>query len=339
VASTAAAFAAPLALFTLGACGLGRPELAQEPPALLDLEEPLDRRDEPDDEDARRALAPGAFTGVTVRAAGASLDALSAEDGALEVAAVVENSPADFAGVEPGDLILEVRLGARAEVPRWPSAWRAIELSAEPGATIELVLDRAGREHTLRLTAAARARAAPREAAERFREEERAGVVLRTATEVEARAAGLGPGGGAVVVGLARASPWRRAGVVYGDVVASIDGARVEHPQVVLDTLRRAPAGSALALTLVRGAQTLALEVRVTARASELRSISIPFLYSWESDRGRSETSILFGLYRREATPAAWRVRLLWFVSFSGGDADRLVEDVPAPAAPAGDGR
>ena len=35
-------------------------------------------------------------------------------------------------------------------------------------------------------------------------------------------------------------------------------------------------------------------------------------------------TSMLLGLFRWEKTPAAWRVRLLWLIRFSGGDADRL---------------
>ena len=41
----------------------------------------------------------------------------------------------------------------------------------------------------------------------------------------EARAAGLGPGGGAVVVGLSERSPWRAAGLRFGDlIVAALDG-------------------------------------------------------------------------------------------------------------------
>ncbi|MBI5364967.1 MAG: PDZ domain-containing protein, partial [Planctomycetes bacterium] len=83
-----------------------------------------------------------------------------------------------------------------------------------------------------------RARAAKRAEAERFREEAKAGVVVRTATEVEARAAGLAPGAGAVVVGLARKSPWRAAGVRFGDLVVTVDGEPVAHPEVLMSALR-----------------------------------------------------------------------------------------------------
>ena len=36
--------------------------------------------------------------------------------------------------------------------------------------------------------------------------------------------------------------------------------------------------------------------------------------------------TILLGLYKRTRTPAAWEVRLLWFIKIRGGDADRLEE-------------
>ncbi|MCY2961121.1 MAG: hypothetical protein NTY35_13250 [Planctomycetota bacterium] len=326
----------------LPACSIGKRSLPVDPPPLADLEEPLDLRDEPRDEDARRDLPTGSFTGISVGAASDSLDALASDAGGLVVQAVVENSPGDLAGVELGDLVVEVRAGGRASNPRWPSEWRELELATSPGTRLEVVLDRAGAERTVAIVTVARARPAARENVERFREEERVGVVLRTASEVEARAAGLGPGGGAVVVGLSRASPWRAAGVRYGDLVRAIGGEAVAHPQVVLDAIRKTPADGGLELGIVRDGAQIDLQAGVSRRASELQEIDIPLLYSYSSDRGRSETSILFGLYRYESTPAAWRLRLLWFLEFSGGEADRLeVERSPgspgADSAPSGD--
>lgn len=311
----------------LSACSIGRGSLPVEPPPLADLEEPLDRREEPRDEDARRALPSGSFTGIELAASTDTLDALTADEGGLAVRAVVENSPADLAGVEVGDLVVEVRANGATTTPRWPGEWRDVELATPAGATIALVLDRAGVERTAQITTVARARPAARGAVERYREEERVGVVLRTATEVEARAADLGPGGGAVVVGLSRASPWRAAGVRYGDLVRAIDGEDVAHPQVVLDAIRKAPEDGELALEVVRDGARVAARARVSQRASELREIDVPLLYSYSRDRGRSETSVLLGIYKHESTPAAWRTRLLWFVEFGGGDADRLEEE------------
>lgn len=320
----------------LSACSIGKRDLPDAPPPLADLEEPLDRREEPADEDARRALPPGSFTGITVRAATDSLDALASDEGGLVVEGVVENSPADLAGVEAGDLIVEARANGAATSPRWPSDWREIELAAAPGARVELVLDRAGVERTAGITTVARARPAAREAAERFREEERVGVVLRTATEVEARAAGLAPGAGAVVVGLSRASPWRAAGLRYGDLVTKVGGEDVAHPQVVLDVVRRSDPGEPLVVTVVRDGAARDVTTSVTERDTETHSIDVPLLFSYENDRGRRETSVLLGIYKKESTPAAWRVRILWFIELSGGDADRLEELDAEEAAPAG---
>jgi len=311
----------------LPACSIGKRELPLDPPPLIDLEEPLDLREEPRDEDARRAAPAGSFTGIAIAPASESLDALASDEGGLAVENVVENSPADLAGVETGDLIAEVRVAGETQTPRWPSEWRALELATPSGEKLVLVLDRAGVERQVTLTTVPRARPGPREPVERFREEERAGVVMRTASEVEARAAGLGPGGGAVVVGLSRASPWRKAGLRFGDLIRAVDGATTGHPQVVIDAIRAAPEGGTLVLDLLRDSRPLKLEVRVTERESELRTIDIPLLFSYENDRGRSETSILFGLYKHESTEAAWRTRFLWFIEFSGGDADRLQED------------
>jgi len=318
------------ALALVPACSIGKRSLPVDPPPLADLEEPLDLREEPRDETERRELPVGSFTGLVVGAASDSLDALADESGGLVVSGVVENSPADLAGVATGDLVVEVRAGGNTTSPRWPSAWREVEIAAAPGSTLEIVLDRAGVERTVSITTVARARPAAREDSERFREDARVGVVLRTATEVEARAADLGPGGGAVVVGLSAASPWRTAGVRYMDLVRSIAGEPVAHPQVVLDEIRKAPEDGRLELVIVREGRTIELSPAVSKRAGELREIDIPLLYSYTSDRGRTETSILFGLYLHESTRAAWRTRILWFLDFSGGDADRLEEE-PVP--------
>jgi C-terminal processing protease CtpA/Prc len=312
------------AVLACAACTAG--ELARTPPPLLGMEEPLELVPPPDDEEARVQLSPGSFTGLELGDARATLDAMLEEPAGLLVVSVVENSPADAAGIEPGDLILEARPGA-ADAPillRWPSEWRLLELESEPGTRVQLVVDRAGAERELELATVARVHPAGRGPGERIREEARVGVVLRTATEVEARAAGLGPGGGAVVVGLTRESPWREAGIVYGDLIRAVDGVEVAHPAVVLERIRAAPERGELALDVVRAGAPLALNAPVSRREHELHEVWIPLLFRYEKERDERSTSFLLGLFRHERTPAAWRLRLFWLLRFSGGDADRL---------------
>ena len=313
-------------LTVLGACASG--ELPSARPPLAQMQEPLELIDEPDDEAERAALPPGSFTGVSVGDARTSLDAMLAEPEGVLVTAVVENSPGAAAGVEPGDVLLEVSAPAPVAL-HWPSEWRRVELEAQPGTRMHLVADRAGRELELELTTVARVRPAARARAERFREEARVGVVLRAATEVEARRAALGPGAGAVVVGLTLESPWRAHGVLYGDLVRAIDGVEVASPQVLLDAIRNAGDEAVLQLEIQRGAELLTIDTPLARRAQELKQVTIPLLYSFTRDRDASTTSVLLGAVRWRRSPAAWDFRLLWLISFSGGDADRLTAEQP----------
>ncbi len=177
-----------------------------------------------------------------------------------------------------------------------------------------------------RVEVEARLRPRERHAIERFREEQRVGVVFRTATEVEARSAGFGPGGGAVIVGLARGSPWRKAGLHYGDLILEAGGERVQSPRRLLEVLERAPYPQGIEIRYLREGAEEVVQAPVTGRAREVSKIKIPFLFSYERERRASETSALLGLFRLKKTPVAWELRLLWFFHFGGGEADRLEE-------------
>jgi hypothetical protein len=297
-------------------------EVPGAPPPLAAMEEPLDRVEEPDDEAARAALPRGSFTGLVVGDARRSLDAMLADPEGVLVTGVVENSPAAAAGLEVGDVVLEVA-GAETVALHWPSEWRRLELETEPGATLRVVVDRAGAELELELVPVARVAPPRRIETERFREEERVGLVVRTATEVEARAAALGPGGGAVVVGMTRESPWRGR-VVYGDLVRAAGGAEVAHPQVLLDAIRSAEPEGELDLELVRGERLVSVSAPLSRRVRETKRFSIPLLWSFERERDTSSTSVLLGLFTFRRTAAAWRMRLLWLITWTRGDADRL---------------
>jgi S1-C subfamily serine protease len=292
------------------------------------MQEPLEWMDEPEDEQERATLPAGSFTGIVVGDARTSLDELLGEPQGVLVTEVVENSPGAAAGLEVGDVIVEAG-ATKAAALHWPSEWRRLELDVAPGAELQLIVDRAGREFEFSVTTTARLRAAAREAGERFREEARTGVVVRAATEVEARKAALGPGGGAVVVGLTLESPWRSAGIVYGDLIRAVDGVEVAHPQVLLDAVRAAPEGAALQLEIMRRAALVNVDAPLTKRRSQVREISVPLLFSFERERDSSETSILLGALRVRSTPAAWDVRVLWLISFGGGDADQLAVERP----------
>ena len=306
--------------------------LPDEPPPLADMEEPLEGFDEPADESLRATLDVGGFSGVYVEEARTSLDDLGEEPEGVLVSRIVENSPGEIAGLEPGDILLEA-ISADGEPIElnWPSEWRKIELDGDDGTEVHVIYDRAGVEGEATLRLLRRVRRPDRHDVERFREEDRVGVVLRTATEVESRALGLGPGGGAVVVGLARSSPWRRFGLRYGDTLVAVAGNPVAHPQVLLDAIRNADPSDSLRLDVARGDERRTLEIPLSDREDSIDRVNVPPLFCHEAARGRSETSVLMGFVGYEETKAAWELTLLWFIKIGGGDSDEL-EKVDEPA-------
>jgi C-terminal processing protease CtpA/Prc len=307
-----------VSLFVGSACV----HMPESRPPLSGMHEPLELMQEPDDDVQRLMLPAGGFTGVVVGDARSSLDAMLGEPQGVLVTSVVENSPGDAAGIAEGDVLVEAR-GKEVTQLHWPSEWRRIELEADPGSTLHVVYDRAGAEVEQDLTVVARVHPPGRTEAQRYREESRVGVVLRTATEVEARNAALGPGGGAVVVGLTLESPWRGQ-VIYGDLIRAVRGVEVAHPQVVLDAIRAAKRGSKLELEVIRNGAIVSLDVPVSRREQQMTGVSIPLIYSYERERDTTTVSALLGLFRWRRAEAGWDVRLLWLFSFAGGDANRL---------------
>lgn len=313
-----------LALACLAGCQSALPET---PPPLADMEEPPALFAEPDDEAERQKLPLGCFSGVEVTDPRTTLEERLADGPAagVLVADVVANSPGDAAGIVAGDLLLSAQIDGAWEVLTAPSQWRRIEQASPPGTVVAVRVDRAGAERQTRVTLAPRVRRGARLAATRLREEEKVGVVVRAATEVEAAAAGLGAGGGAVVVGLSRGSPWRVADVRFGDVLTAIQGQPVTHPQVVLTAIRNAQ-GPDVQLEFMRDGQRRTVRSLLSSRASEVHEVGLPLVFFYGSDRGTTTTSMLLGLIHYKSTAAAWRLRLLWLLSFGGGDSDRLLE-------------
>jgi hypothetical protein len=123
-------------------------------------------------------------------------------------------------------------------------------------------------------------------------------------------------------------SPWRQAGLVFGDLIVEVDGQQVDHPQVVLDAVREGD--GTMELTYFRRGELRSVTAARSERESQVHEVSIPVLFSYEQDRGKTEWDVLLGLLGYESTPAAWEWQLLWLIRFGGGDADRLKE-VDAP--------
>jgi len=144
---------------------------------------------------------------------------------------VVRDSPADEAGVQPGDLVLEVD-GHPA--PDWKTFQDLVVL--RPGATVDFRLRRGGQELTLPVAIAARTKHA-------------IGWV------------GAEPCHSVVVQSLTVGSPAERAGLAPGDVIVSVDGKAPCSDEGLIDLIQAA-AGAPQDLVLRRGEADISATVQ-----------------------------------------------------------------------------
>ncbi|MFN9786071.1 MAG: hypothetical protein ACK57N_05785 [Planctomycetia bacterium] len=295
-------------------------------PPLRGVEEPTEAMREPEDEAARRALPPGSFSGVRVKSIRSSLD--EEPEPGLEVAAVVENSPAAAAGIEVGDILLRATVGGATRQLDAPSDWRALELELGPGSRVDLACERGGKGLHAMLELVARVAPAPRDEAARFREDDKLGLVLRTATEVEARQAGLAPGAGVVLVGMATTSPWRGLAEAprYGDLITALDGVAIDDPARFLAIVRSKEPQDLLAVAWRGAGGATTRDLPLSRRAQQLKRVALQPLFAWKREGERVSLSILLGAIGWERGAALWKLTVLWFFDLQGGDSDRLEE-------------
>jgi membrane-associated protease RseP (regulator of RpoE activity) len=293
-------------------------------PELTDWEEPAEWMHPPQDEPSRKELPNGCFSGLQFASRSRSLE--GDEPAGLEIASVIENSPAIAAGLRSGDRLLEARWRERTIVLDAVSDWREIELGADPQERIRLNLERGSRSMDAELVLAARLAPAPRSEPVRDRESMRAGILVREATEAQSRAAGLPPGAGVILIGMARSSPWRRSELRFGDLLTSVDGQRIDHPSRLVEAIRAAKPDTGLSIGYQRDGELRTADVPLSTRERGMREVGIPLVFSWSGSAQRTQWSALIGLLSWESNPQAWRMRLLWLIRFQGGDWERLEE-------------
>ena len=308
-------------------CGCGSAALSTQADPLEDMEIDHARFNMPQDDSLREQLPKGVFTGIEVGDARQSLEAQLGEPEGLLVTRVVENSPAVAADIRVGDILLEATVANQNTTAlAWPSDWVHLEETVAPGTSIDLLCDRAGRDHETTLVPTERLKPPAALEGRQYREEDKVGLVVRNVSEVEAHQAGLTRGQGCVVVGLARQSPWRQDGVLFGDVIVSFNGQTVRDPQALLTALNAAGKGDNVTLVVYREGQVVTIKTTVSRRQQEVKEVNIPLIYAYENRRGIEKTSLLLDLISVRKTAVATQLRLCWLISFTSGDANRLEE-------------
>jgi serine protease Do len=169
--------------------------------------------------------------------------------GAL-VSDVTAGSPAERAGVKPGDVVLEINGKTIAN----PGDLARVVGLARPGTEAKLKVWREGREHTLALSLAQM----PGEAAA-----SRTGVEVRPLTRELASELGIKRTDGVVVSRVAPGSAAAEAGIRQGDVIVEIDRQPVATPADFERLTRALKPEQPLTVRLQRGQSSLYIALTV----------------------------------------------------------------------------
>lgn len=200
---------------------------------------------------ARLGVAVQAIDAATARELG-----LTSPRGAL-VARVESGSPAQAAGVAPGDVIV----GFNGRAIASPNELLARVSELEPGAQARLTVQRDGATRTLSVVASgdSLSRAAPQARAPQQQSHPRLGVAVRSLSGDEA--AQLGVDGGVLVV---RATgPAAAAGINAGDVILAVNGVGVANAEQLQQMI--AQAGGDASIVVARDGEQLTIDATLAS--------------------------------------------------------------------------
>jgi serine protease Do len=189
----------------------------------------------------------------------AQASGLSDQAGAM-VSRVSPDGPAEKAGVEPGDIVLEFN-GRKIE--RWSDLPRVVGATA-PGTKAEIKLWRKGKPLTLSITVgevpSAQAAAAPVETAPVVSGESALGITVVALTDDEKRELRISHG---VKVSEIEGAG-QAAGLSVGDVILTVGNADVNTPKEFVDAANKAGAGKPVGIMVQRNGQAQWVLVRPT---------------------------------------------------------------------------
>ncbi len=169
--------------------------------------------------------------------------------GAL-VSDVVEDGPADKAGIKRGDIIIEFdgqKIRKMNQLPR-------IVASHAPGSTVEVVVLRKGDRKTFRVTLG---ELKEETLAGRARIEEELGLTVQEVTPELRKHLGLDVEKGLVVSGVERGSPAYQAGIRRGDVIIEVNQREVGDLEDYRKALEESKGKDSVLFLVKRGAGTL----------------------------------------------------------------------------------
>jgi S1-C subfamily serine protease len=277
------------------------------------------------------AAAGESYTGIDAKSNGNVLEQSSAFAG-ITVTRVVENSPAEAAGIREGDVLLRANGIELAH----PDRLAAIAAKLPPGSRVRLRIERDRRVIERELVTVARIAVPPPEpsavaatppapTADVRIERRRLGIEFRSADPARLRALPDAPRGGVELTALASRSPLLEAGLRPGDILLELNNVPIPSADDLLGFL--AGLGETTQLDLVAldtaGARR-ELAVQTYRAPRQLRSLALPPLLRIERMPAVSRYSFLLGAVRVERFETGSRYRLLYFWRLETGAPDTL---------------
>lgn len=243
----------------------------------------------------------------------------------LSVVQVIENSPAEAAGLRAGDSIL--RVGGIA--PRTPEHLEGIIAALPPDTPVAITARRDGQ--VLEVSAATVRRLTPREAppVKRFVEGRRFGLSFDSLSAEEARASGLRPGDGIRVRRLHEGGTAAGADIRPGDVLVLCDDEPIRGGDDFLALARELDPGRRVSFTLLRDGERRKTPIEVRTPESHISRFHLPpWIVIYENDERKKETTfgllLYFYKYTRKENRRAYR--FLWFIELETGTNEVLEE-------------
>ena len=201
------------------------------------------------------------------------------EDYGVEISRVEENSPAEKAGVKPGDVVLEYN-GQRVE---GMEQFGRMVRETPPGREVKLTISRDGKTQTLAAVVSTRkirfpANFPPDFVMPEFHMPDMPQIYTATRSAmlgVEAETLGsqlavyFGVKDGVLVRSVLDNTPAQKAGIKAGDIITKVDGMAVSSPSELSGAVRAANSKKTYAIELMRERKPVTVSVTVEDRSEE----------------------------------------------------------------------
>jgi serine protease Do len=178
--------------------------------------------------------------------------------GAL-VSSVMPGDPAEEAGIEPGDIIVEFdgkKIGNVNDLPRTVA-------SVPPGKKVEVKVIREGKEKTLLITVAEKREEVAEVPEEVGKVEEKLGLAVQSITPEIAEKLGIEDTEGVLISAVKRGSPAAEAGLMRGDIVREINRKPVTNVEEYNKTIKSVIKDDIILFLVSRGDRAFYATIKV----------------------------------------------------------------------------